>query len=93
MSSVFFVNPSLLWLLVGQESLEEKMAKAYDKFNIKLQRIQLLFAEPGKKSFECSGVCDVDLLGTHPGGGGGYLVMQGSKFVRHTTQGVCCHAN
>ena len=38
----------LLLLLLGvQESLEEKMAKAYDKFHIKLQRIQMLFAEPG----------------------------------------------
>ena len=37
----------LLMLLGVQESLEEKMAKAYDKFHIKLQCIQLLFAEPG----------------------------------------------
>lgn len=30
------------------ESLEEKMAKAYDKFSIKLQHIQLLYVHPGE---------------------------------------------
>nr|KAG5695914.1 hypothetical protein BaRGS_017352 [Batillaria attramentaria] len=34
---------------VKLESLETKMEKAYDKFNIKLQRIQLLFVHPGEK--------------------------------------------
>lgn len=31
----------------GRETLEEKIAKAYDKLNIKLQNIQLLFVKPG----------------------------------------------
>nr|KAG5695911.1 hypothetical protein BaRGS_017349 [Batillaria attramentaria] len=34
---------------IRSESLETKMEKAYDKFNIKLQRIQLLFVHPGEK--------------------------------------------